>query len=323
MAQKDIVALVMVVLALGGGILFGRHFIPADKNILATLEQYNKGSEYSFVNPLLLCGEPSTVLPARIADTERAVEEYIVEAKQNGSVSDVAVYFRDLNNGPWFGIEEDMQFSPGSLLKVPVMMALLREAEQDPLLLSDRIIYQGGESNASQLVPTENPITPGQEYSVEELMRAMITRSDNNAALILYEFTGTEKVAKTYSDLGLASPTESADYQVEVRDYGSFFRLLYNATYLTPERSEYALALLADSTYTRGLVGGVPEGTKVAHKFGERGYGDGILQLHDCGIIYAPGKPYMLCVMTRGDSLQELEGTIAGISRIVYERIMN
>ena len=41
-------------------------------------------------------------------------------------------------------------------------------------------------------------------------------------------------------------------------------------------------------------------------------------QLHDCGIIYYPGNPYLLCVMTRGDSFGELSSTIRDISDIIY-----
>jgi len=74
--------------------------------------------------------------------------------------------------------------------------------------------------------------------------------------------------------------------------------------------------------YKEGLVGGLPEGIKVAHKFGERGYEEsGVKQFHDCGIIYYPDKPYLLCVMTRGDDFNALQGMVRQVSQTVYQTV--
>jgi len=74
--------------------------------------------------------------------------------------------------------------------------------------------------------------------------------------------------------------------------------------------------------YKEGLVGGLPEGIKVAHKFGERAYEEsGVKQFHDCGIIYYPNKPYLLCVMTRGDDFNTLQGIVRQVSQTVYQTV--
>ncbi len=36
---------------------------------------------------------------------------------------------------------------------------------------------------------------------------------------------------------------------------------------------------------------------------------------------YAPAKPYLVCIMTRGGEFSKLEKTIEGISKIVYEGV--
>ena len=46
-----------------------------------------------------------------------------------------------------------------------------------------------------------------------------------------------------------------------------------------------------------------------------------IKQLHDCGIVYYPKHPYLLCVMTRGDSFEYLDDTIRDISHLVYQEV--
>ena len=84
--------------------------------------------------------------------------------------------------------------------------------------------------------------------------------------------------------------------------------------------SEHALSLLAQSGYDVGIKAGVPKDVEVAHKFGERsGFEGDLKQLHDCGIIYYPENPYLLCVMTQGQNFDDLSATIGMISKMVYE----
>jgi hypothetical protein len=106
-----------------------------------------------------------------------------------------------------------------------------------------------------------------------------------------------------------------------VKDYGMFFRVLFNASYLSKDSSEKALKLLSESTFTKGLVAGIPSGVSISHKFGERVMGD-TRQLHDCGIVYLPKQPYLLCIMTRGKDFDQLAGVISEISKKVYDDVV-
>ncbi|HNW45179.1 MAG TPA: serine hydrolase, partial [Elusimicrobiales bacterium] len=70
--------------------------------------------------------------------------------------------------------------------------------------------------------------------------------------------------------------------------------------------------------YRNALVAGLPGGVTVSHKFGEGGVMGGERQLQDCGIVYYPGRPYLLCVMAKGTKLENLEKFIKAVSRLVY-----
>jgi hypothetical protein len=48
---------------------------------------------------------------------------------------------------------------------------------------------------------------------------------------------------------------------------------------------------------------------------------NGERQLQDCGIVYFPGRPYLLCVMAKGAKLGELEKFIKAVSRLVYNSV--
>jgi hypothetical protein len=90
-----------------------------------------------------------------------------------------------------------------------------------------------------------------------------------------------------------------------------------------------ALELLTKTDFDKGLVAGVPSGTLVAHKFGEKTINtvgisgqinNTIHELHDCGIIYIPNDPYFLCVMTKGNDFETLASVIKDISGIVWKQ---
>jgi beta-lactamase class A len=129
-------------------------------------------------------------------------------------------------------------------------------------------------------------------------------------------------MGRVYKDLGMSSPTDAGNYEIDAVTYSRFFRVLYNSTYLSRTMSEYALELLSRGSFSDGLPAGVPNGVLVAHQFGERTHpATGERQLHDCGIVYAPTRPYLLCVMTRGKEFKQLASVISDISREVYREM--
>ena len=65
----------------------------------------------------------------------------------------------------------------------------------------------------------------------------------------------------------------------------------------------------------------LPNDIVVAHKFGERDLEDNTKQLHDCGVVYYPQNPYLICIMTHGQSYKSLERIIQHISGKVYKEV--
>lgn len=281
------------------------------------------GDRYQFISPLLACGEHQFdhVSNKELAEFEKELLSLTTLLKTTKQVDDIGVYFRQLKGGPWLGVNEDVEFTPGSLLKVPLVMSVYKMAETNTTLLETEIFYEAGEADASKHF-TNVAIQPGRTYSVEDLVSATLQRSDNNAAVLLAQIIGPEALSRSYTELGVEPPTSGGDYSTTVRTYASFFRVLYNATYTTHDFSESILKTLTETTFKDGIVAGVPEGIPVAHKFGERSLDSGhLIQLHDCGVVYHPSRPYLLCVMTRGDTYSKLADAIADISRVVYKHV--
>lgn len=243
------------------------------------------------------------------------------ESKRAGLASHVSVYFRDLENGPMRGVNFDEKFTPASLLKVPLMLAVLKQAEKDPAFLSRRLKFEIPSRTQSYL--SARVLVPGQEYTVEEAVAAMISGSDNDAFYLLQAVVSPDEYLSVYQDFGMVIPgVRGTDAGVSVRQYATFFRVLYNASYLEKRMSQKALGYLADAVFKDGLVAGVPPGVVVAHKYGERfDYQGSAKQLHDCGIVYHPRRHYVLCVMTRGEDFAKMSGVIKAVSEAVYSEV--
>lgn len=282
-------------------------------------EELHEG-QYALINPLLECENSENLISKGLSGFKQQIANLVNERIEGKKADSVSVYFRDLNNGPWFGIGEKDEFIPGSLLKIPLMMAYFKQAEFDPHILTKKIKFEGSNFITHQYIQPSMTIAPGKSYTVQELIYMMIVNSDNYAAWLL-NINDTLKIKdKVYADLGLAAPGTDKPYSINVKRYGSFFRVLFNASYLRKETSNASLDLLARVEFRRGLPAGVPQDVVVAHKFGEREV-EGQKQFHDCGIVYYPQHPYLLCVMSRGNNYEDLISTIQDISSIVYTEV--
>ncbi len=104
----------------------------------------------------------------------------ISQRKQTGQITSAAVYLRSLNDNRWISINADEGFSPGSLIKVPILMTYLREAEKNPELLRKRLTLDSSVKVPSQTYKGDR-IVAGKTYSIKELLYYMIAKSDNYA----------------------------------------------------------------------------------------------------------------------------------------------
>lgn len=297
--------------------------IPAACPPVENVEEMRVNGTYKYINPLLECDNYQPSQLNSVVGMETQINDYIAKAKAENKATFVSVYYRDLNFGPWMGINEKENFSPASLLKVPIMIAALKKAEADPAFLNRKLQYtQQLDLNVVPNITDPHLIKIGNSYTVENLIERMIEYSDNEAKeLILRNLEGSF-IVKVMTDIGVNLSGDMNKDFISVKDYSGFFRLLYNATYLSRSLSEKALGILSKTSFDKGLLAGLPKGLTVSHKFGERAYSDSnVKQLHECGIVYHDKTPYLICVMTRGTDFAQLEPVIADISAIVYKSV--
>ncbi len=277
---------------------------------------------FIFIEPLLACDVGSTLESPSLAALKSTFTKRIQSATMGGSIVDASIYFRTLSTGEWTAINIDTNYAPASLMKVPILMAYLKQAESTPDLLAYKVtVTEDPAPNTEQEIAPANRVEVGETYTIEDLLQLMAAQSDNRALNILMRGVNIDILDEILDDLGVPIPDEQENYTINPRLYSRFFRILYNATYLNDAMSERALRILSQASFTEGLQAGVPSGVAVAHKFGEAATtltsGAPAHELHDCGIVYAP-QPYALCVMTKGANATALATFIADISDAAY-----
>lgn len=285
---------------------------------------------YRFTRPLLACDANIPKSFPELQALSDKIDGVIAAHKKTGDIEKASTYFKDLTAGSWSDTNQTETYYPSSLGKLPIMIAYFELAETSSSILEQKVAYDGAEDlNKSQDIPPAEHIVPGRTYTIEQLIEYMIRYSDNNAAELLYEGLDKNALRNIYNDLQipLRDDVTIADLDfVTPSQISTILRVLYNATYLSHDYSEKALEILSRSSFAQGLVAGLPGGIPVAHKMGLVDVApDGIVtehELHDCGIVYAPNHSYLLCVMTRSSApLPQIEGTIADISKTVYQAV--
>ena len=290
---------------------------------------------HKWVKPLLVCD----INPLPEAETVQPIKNKVEREVQNGVqrriIQTASIYFRDLTTNRQFSVRGDEKFYPSSLRKVPLLISVLKMSESAPDILNKvRVQLTGEDQNGQQEIKPRLFAEVGKSYLVEDLLEKMIWYSDNNATAAVASVSGVEAIRGIFENLYvpfIGSPVglKNADdlEGLTAYQFSFFLRVLYNASYLSNDLSERALHLMSKVDFKNGLNLGVPNNIPVSHKFGlmtlqEKNGPIVGRQLHDCGIVYYPKRPYILCVMTKSTAtISEMEQFIGRISALVYARM--
>lgn len=280
---------------------------------------------FRYISPLM-----DVELPAGMTMDHRRIpfliriEEFVNKQIKSRNAHDISVFYRELHHGEWFSINEETEYNPASMMKVPVMIAWLKRAEKDPHVFKQMFLYDGKKDmSLLQDIRPQHTLTPGQRYTVRELLDFMMRYSDNNATALLYDEMDPKELDVVLDGTDVYNRSNEENNIITAHGYSGFFRILYNATFLNRQMSEMALEILSHEDFPQGISAGVPAGIPVAAKFGE--YVGGInrdeKQLHEFGLVYHPGHPYILGIMTKGQDFVLQAEIIRDISKMIYTEV--
>jgi len=294
------------------------------KKYADSIKNIREETDNKFINPLIgSFASPSTDIGI-YSEARKKVSTYFSKELKNGELEDFSFYFKDLNTPFWFGINEQKNFIPASLYKLPIAIAAYKQAEvEGETFLRKTVIYTQEVDAFNDKNPANETtqLTIGNTYSIEDLVSLTLKESDNGAKNLLINSIDQKYIIDLFALLKIDIQNENG-YVISSRNYAHFLRILYNASYLSSQHSERVLSMLVLSDFKEGLIAGVPRYIQVAHKFGtyaiqENGITYSVL--HDCGIVYHEENPYTVCIMTKGKNISYLRSIIGNVSRIVYE----
>jgi beta-lactamase class A len=263
----------------------------------------------------------------RLVGFRTDVARYISDLRTRDPSLGVSLYVRDLEHGAWTGVGENDMYVPASLMKVAVLFHALSRLEDDPGLADASLRYPGPDSMPSpdNLLGAPVPIhmVPGESYTFLDLLDRMVRHSDNHAKDLLMQGVGSGEVDDLMMRIGVPAQFDGGQAVMTPRAYAALFRMLYRSSVFSRRTSELGLDLLLRADFDRGLRAGLPADVPIASKYGiyfdPRNLRSG-QQLHECGIIYPPNHPFVICVMTRSllKGPPELAEILSEVARRAY-----
>ncbi len=244
--------------------------------------------------------------------------------------SKVSFIFEDFNN-PFLYMDynADKEFVAASLIKVPILVALLHAVREGKVSMSQQVVIRKKDitGGSGYLKKCRLPV----HLTVKELAKLMISRSDNTATNKIIDMLGFSYINYVFQKEGLThthlrrkildfvSRRKGIENYICCSDLEKIFRKIYRGEMFNTEVSEMALSFLRDQKINDRIPKYLPHDVVVAHKTGlERNI------VGDCGIVFTSCGDYFLCVLVSGfPSYRWAKDFIAKLSSIIYNTFVN
>ena len=224
------------------------------------------------------------------------------------------IYFKDLDSGEGFGINEKAPIPPASTIKLPVILYLYEQAAAGKLDWSDRVRYNLSTDYQGGAGELQYAARNGDTYSLRCLATIAITLSDNIAHNMLVRHLGYDNVMAFIKKMGTDTTRPFGSASTTARDMGAFAEGVISFAERNPQQGGRLLNDLAHTIYHVGLPGELPSKLVVSHKEGSI---NGVAT--DAGIVFSR-RPYILAILSEGVSDEDTGfKNIAKISRIIYD----
>lgn len=234
----------------------------------------------------------------------------------------MGIFVKDLTSGETFTVNADTVFPQASSIKIPILIELMRQAQEGKLQLDERItIHRAGLVGGSGVLQFFSE--GGSEISLRDLAVLMVVLSDNSATNLIIGRVGMENVNAMLDSLGLDRtvlarkmidvPAEQVDRENRStpRQMASLVESLKAGKLLDPAHTKMALEIL-EYPKDSPLRAGVPPEVTVAEKPGSLNGAQ-----CDSGIVFLTGRPYVISVMTTFNAANG-DAAITSVSQRVF-----
>lgn len=220
------------------------------------------------------------------------------------------IYALDLDTGRSVSINEDYVFYSASLFKLWVMYEVFHQEALGYFSLDSGLVMTPYYESFG-LGPRATELC--QQLTVMEALEAMMSISDNAAAVLLQDLVGAPNINHSLEALGLTdSRLTTDDIPLTAKDTALLLQFIATGKAVSRQASERMAGLMLRESFDNGLVAGVPSEAAVAHKTGNWPNAR-----HDAAIVFAPKSTYILVVLS--DNREGSYAMTEAVSRAVYD----
>lgn len=243
------------------------------------------------------------------------------------------VYLEDLQTGEQLAFNQDERFYAASVIKVPIMTAVFGEVYAGKFALESKITLRSEEQVGGAGILQH--MTPGSEWTVQDLVTLMIIQSDNTATNILIDLVGRDAIraamqatemtnSRFYNKLMIVPAQVDGYNEVTAADLGNHLRYLATGKVISYDSCERMIAILKQQQHRDRIPyhfpypGGDVIGSLPRWEFANK-TGSVTKITHDMGILYIGSKAVTICVLNKGLEQRPAVQSIAKIGKLVFD----
>jgi beta-lactamase class A len=271
-----------------------------------------------------------------LADSSITLRVALEKLARESKARAVAVALLDLESGFRFSLAGDRWFHAASTIKLAVLLAIFRAADEGRLRLDNSLHVRNrfvstADGSPFRLDPSSDAMPElyqaiGRTAKISTLTEGMIVASSNLATNLLLDFLGVEYARNVLRDAQVSGVElrrgveDRAAHKKGIDNEATADGLLtllsaLRGNFLKRESREQAIHVLLAQRSNSMIPAGLPAHATVAHKTGEIS-----TACHDVGIVYLPERePYIAVILTEFDAEQNgRRETVAAISEMLY-----
>ena len=273
-------------------------------------------------------------------DVSNILNDELERLAAEKKVRAIAVALHDVETGLRFSMQGDRWFHAASTIKVAVLLAVFRAADEGRLRLGDSLHVRNRFISAADGSPfhlsRDSDAMPelykrvGRVAKISELAEGMIVASSNLATNLLLDYLTVEYARNVLRK----AKVDGVELRRGVEDHAAHERGMNNQAtangllallsalrgdFLSGKSKEQAIRILLEQRFDSMIPAGLPPHAVVAHKTGEIS-----TACHDIGIVYLPERePYLAVILTEFDSARNgKREMVAAISEAIYRSLI-
>src|SRR6266403_1959843 len=220
-------------------------------------------------------------------DLSSTLTEELERLSEESKAQAIAVALHDLESGLRFSLRGDRWFHAASTIKVAVLLAVFRAADEGRLRLDDSLhvrnrFISAADASPFRLSPDSDAMPEpyqlvGRTAKISALAEGMIAASSNLATNLLLDFVGVEYARKGLRE----AQVDGVELRRGVEDHGAHERAINNEAtadgllsllsalrgdFLSHQSRDQAIRILLMQRFKSMIPAGLPAHATVAHK---------------------------------------------------------